>query len=474
MLILVLSTAPATADDSSIFTLWPIADYRASHAVDYQSLHLLGPFLKHENKGFETEYALRPLFYRAVDDEGVSQTEVLYPAFGHRREKGGSSFHLFHLLNYDFGDRETGSGNRSYLFPFLFYGEDEKRGNYWAFFPLGGTLYNWFRYEEISFVLFPLYSRTQRGTTRTDNVLWPIFARISGEEESGFRFWPFYGQSSKQGEYRKKFFLWPIFFSESVKLHTDNPMENRAVWPLYYSHKSPEKSYQSWLWPFFSKAMNYQKDYTVWNAPWPLVRVTHGEKYHGLRLLPFYADETLDVKRQRWYLWPIYKIEEMHSDLIERRRDRVLFFLYSDLKEVKPDTGESLRRITLWPLFGFERKNGVSHLHFLSLLEPLFPDNQGIERSWSPLWRVYQQKWDRQGNQVVSLLWNLFWREKQGERVAWELFPLMEYRTEAAGEKDFRLLKGLLRYRSDSNGKTLNLFFLPWGLKFGTSTPDSL
>jgi hypothetical protein len=196
--------------------------------------------------------------------------------------------------------------------------------------------------------------------------------------------------------------------------------------------------------------------------------VTEGEDYHGLKLLPFFADETMDVKRQRWYLWPIYKIEEMDTELIQRRRDRVLFFLYSDTRESKWETGESMRRINFWPLFGYNRKNGVSHFHVLSLLEPFFPENESIERLWSPLWRIYQQKWDQQGNQVISLLWNLFWSERQGDRLAGELFPLLEYQKQSPGKKSFSFLKGLVSYRRDEQGRRLNLFYLPWGLRWDT------
>lgn len=467
MLCVLCCASSALAYDATVSTLWPLWDHRASGAADYRSVNLLGPIVKYETKGFETEYALRPLFYRAADDNGASRTDVLYPVFGHKSDGESGSFHFFHLLSYDFGNRESGSSNRSYLFPFFFYGEEEQ-GEYKAFFPIHGTLYNWFGRDRISFTLFPLYSRTERKSTRIDNVLWPFFARISGENESGFKVWPIYGQSRKQGVYRKKFFLWPIFFSESLRLNTENPKEVRAAWPFYIKKDSPKKTSTTVLWPFFSKVENREKDYVLWNAPWPLVRVTKGEKYYGTKILPFFSDETMDVKRERWYGWPIYKIEEMNSELLKRRRDRVLFFLYSDLFEVKHETGDSLRRIDFWPLFGYKKTNGVSHLHVLSLLEPFFPGNQSIERLWAPLWRVYQQKWDQQGNRVTSFLWNLYWSERQGERLAWELFPVIQYRKDSQTEKEITFLKGLVSYRKGADGKQLNLLYLPWGFHWGS------
>ena len=123
-----------------------------------------------------------------------------------------------------------------------------------------------------------------------------------------------------------------------------------------------------------------------------------------------------------------------------------------------------MRRVDFWPLFRYKRTNGVSHLNVLALLETFFPGNEPIERLWAPLWRVYQQKWDQQGNCVVSLLWNLYWSEKQGEKVAWELFPLVEYRRESMQESDVRILKGLVHFQKRQSGNQLNLFYLPWGL----------
>ncbi len=471
MLTILWCASAACASDATLSTLWPLSDYRASDVADYQSLHLLGPLVKYETKGFETEYALRPFFYRSVDDEGVSQTDVLYPILGHKKDATSTRFHLLHLLNYDFGNRESGSRNRSYLFPFFFYGEEDQ-GRYLAFFPFHGTLYDWFGRDRISFTLFPLYSRFERNSTRVDNVIWPFFSKTTGEDESGFKIWPVYGASRKEGVYHKKFFLWPFFFSHSTGLNTDNPSELRAVWPFYVRSESPHSSSLSLLWPFFSKTENRIKDYETWNAPWPFVRVTKGERYYGLKILPFFADETMDVKRQRWYLWPLYKIEEMNTELLTRRRDRVLFFLYSDVREIKWETGDSLRRIDFWPILTYKHSNGVSHLHALSLFEPFFPGNQSIERLWSPLWRVYQQKWDQQGNRVISVLWNLYWSEKQGERQAWELFPFIEYRKESVQEMNVRFLKGLISYQRNSDGKKLNLFYLPWGYHWGTSSSD--
>jgi hypothetical protein len=463
----------AHAIEPTVFTLWPVVDYRSAPAAGYRSIHSLGPFLKHETKGAETEYAFRPFFYRAFDDAGSSQTEVLYPVMTIKSHPDSTRVNILQLFSHDFGSRESGSTNRFYLFPFLFYGApDEEQDGYFAFFPFAGKMYNWFGRDEIHFFLFPLYGQTHRQDRQIDNLLWPFFARVSGREESGYKFWPIYGQSEKTGHYRKSFFLWPIFFSEDLELETDTPVRRRAAFPFYMSIDSAEKSEQFVLWPFFSERVDNVQNYTEWNFPWPLIRVTRGETRYGYRLLPFRSDETVEANRKRWYLWPVYKIEDTQTEKFERRRDRVLYFLYSDMREEWYQTGEEKRRVALWPLFGYSRAKGVSHFHVFALLEPFFPANNAIERSWAPLWRIYQQKWDQRGNRIISLFWNLYWQEKRDQAIAWELFPLLEYQQTGSEEIDFRILKGLLRYQSGQDGKSLKLFYLPWGLSWsGEAVP---
>ena len=160
-------------------------------------------------------------------------------------------------------------------------------------------------------------------------------------------------------------------------------------------------------------------------------------------------------------MWPIYGIQDINTELIVQQRHRVLFFLYSDLVERKLDTGEEKRRVDFWPLFNYQRDNGVSRINALALVEPFFPGNQAIERSWSPLWRLYQQRWDKQGNLVISVLWNLYWHERQGDQVALELFPLFDYRRDHT-ESRLRLLKGLVTMHDKEDHGCLSLFYLPW------------
>lgn len=457
-LLLLCAGTSGYASEATLLTGGPLFDYRSAPSAHYRSLHILGPLFKFEQKGDEVEYALRPFFYRAADAKGLAQTEVLYPLAVERSQPQADYLDILHLLNADSGSRESGSSNQFYLFPLLFYGDDPEYGRYAAFFPVGGTLHNWFGRDHISFALFPLYGATERGTTRTTHLLWPFFSLVSGENESGFGLWPLYGESAKSGVYHRRYAFWPVFFDEEWQLDTTDPHHRFAVLPFWYEESSLDHTQTSVLWPFFSRIQDGREGYDQWDAPWPLVRVTSGSSRHGLRLLPLYADETIGDRRKRWFGWPLYQIEDLDTDLILRQRHRLLYFLYSDLAERKLDTGAEKRRVDLWPLFSYHRENGVSRLNAIAILDAFFPENKAVERSWSPLWRVYQQRWDERGNLVVSILWNLYWQERQGEALAWELFPLADYR--AAGDTSrWRILKGLFGWHRAGNERCLELFY---------------
>ncbi|MDT8441961.1 MAG: hypothetical protein RQ723_09915 [Desulfuromonadales bacterium] len=468
---LCLGLAPSTSLAQSVQTLWPLVDSRGDGS-DFYSLHLLGPLLKYQRQNERREFALRPLFYYSATADGSSELDILYPVAVHRDDGTTQSTRVLQLLNLEQGEAtEYGLHKRSfYLFPFLFYGEHAEHGRYAALFPLGGSLHGWFGRDRIRFTLFPFYSRTEKGERRVENVFWPFFARISGPQESGFKVWPLYGQTEQPEREKRTFFLWPLGFTETRWSPSGAAERQGGFLPFFYWRESVDESYRSLLWPFFNFKEDRRRDYREWNFPWPLVRTLRGETRFGNRFLPLYADETLEQVRRRWYLWPVVNIDSLQSDLVERSETRLLYFLYRDLAERVPDTGAQRRRILCWPLFGLQQENGLSHLHALALLEPLLPDNENIVRLWAPLWRVYQQKWDRQGTSIGSLLWNLVWWERRDDALAWEVFPLVDYRR--CGDRlDLRFLKGLFGYRADGGARQLRLFFLPWTMT-GTDCTD--
>ncbi len=470
-------SAAAGADEDSLLTWWPLVDYRHSPAADYSSLHLLGPLFKYERKGAEVEYGVRPLFFHARDRDSQRHfSEYLYPLSSRQGEEGKKRYHVLHLLEYDFGQRAEGSDNEFMLFPFLFYGETEDRGDYFAFFPFGGKIYRRFWRDEIRFVLFPGYSRTLKKGTRTTNILWPIYARIEGENEHGTKLWPLYGYAEKTGVYRKRFVLWPFYFNEHLRLDGDNPEHREVYFPFYIKHDSPARTRRTWLWPFFSHVVDREKDYEEWNTPWPLIRRASGSYKESRKYLPLYSYERTGSLERTWYLWPIYLRSRLTTEELIQERHRILYFLFANQEERLRLEGEEYVKkkwIALWPLFAYERRTGVSTFSALALIEPFFPENEGFRRNWSPLWTLYKTRWDNEGNEISTFLWNLYWKERRGEDLAFEVFPLVRYRRVQGEVREFKLLKGLIRFSARAEEKKLSLFYLPWGISWGDGAKGS-
>lgn len=456
-----------------VFTLWPLIDYRESPAEGFSNLGILGPLIKIQKQKEDRVFALRPLFYRSSNDVHESaSTDYLYPLASSDTSPDVSRFQFLHLVQNNSYNREEPEKQEqdSMFFPFYISGTSKKHGPYRSFFPIYGDIYDRFWRDEYHFVLFPLYGSTVKKGTTSRNYLYPIFNTIHGENESGFHVWPLYGQSAKEGVYQKRFVLWPFYMSSSTALDTDNPTENLFLFPLYASTDSPRVTSRTYLWPFAGYSEDRSKSLKQTNFIWPLIWTARGEETHVDSYLPFYFNEEKKGSSKSWYLWPIYRYDSLTSADFTRERSRILFFLYSDNLEKWPKEGSEKRRTAFWPLFLYNRDpRGVSTFSFPALVEPIL-DRDGIEQSWAPLWRLYQQKWNEKGDSTASLLWNLYWHESRGKALAWELYPLLYYR---GGERmtDMSILKGLIRYRSEGSQQKINLLWLPFGITWGEQSP---
>ena len=153
------SSALAGFEEGTVFTLWPLIDYRSSPQTSYHSTHILGPLIKYERKETEYDFALRPLWYRASDPtRDVSLNEILFPL--HQRTHSTDSTKSVTLGLFR---SESSPDERSFsLFPIIFYRDSDVRGDEMAFFPIGGHLENRLGRRNIDFVLFPIYSKTKR------------------------------------------------------------------------------------------------------------------------------------------------------------------------------------------------------------------------------------------------------------------------------------------------------------------------
>ncbi|HEX5400441.1 MAG TPA: hypothetical protein VFY06_15440 [Verrucomicrobiae bacterium] len=396
-------------------------------------------------------------------DPAIEHTEndALYPLMTYKRYGAEYRWQFFQLLSYSGGMLTNNSeGKRFTLFPIYFQQRSpDPNENYTAFAPFYGHLKNRLLRDRIFFVMFPLYSQTQKRDIVTDNYLFPIFDVQHGDGEHGWQFWPLFGARHKivttftngfgetvtNGGYEKYFALWPIHFWQDTGIGTDHPEKFRANWPLYTYTRSPQFDSTTVLWPFFTWIDQREKQYHEWQAPWPIVIFARGEGKTTSRVFPLFSLSHDHIMEQDSYLWPLYRHKEVHSDPLALTRNSVLFYLYTSVTESNTATGADKKRVAMWPFFTWHRDfNGNERLQILAPVEPALPNNTGVERNWSPLWSLWRWQHNPEtGAASQSLLWNLYRRDTTPD------------------SKKCSLLFGLFQYQSVGENKRLRLFYIP-------------
>lgn len=465
---------PSQVHDDLI-TIWPLVDYRENSANKSTKLSLLGPLFTTEQTAGDKITTFRPLFHATGDQEASRRfSYILYPLASAETTPDVDRFEVLQLLQKNtFRKTEPGNDERQFmLFPFIITGDSKKYGPYTSIFPLYGDIYERFWRDEYHFALFPLYGRTVNKGTTTYNLLWPIFSITDGEQESGFRVWPLYGQAAKQGRYRSRFFLWPLYSSEQQWSDDALLAERLTLFPLYASFDSPTVTSRTWLWPFFGYATDTKTDEHEYDYFWPFWLTVRGEQRSVTRFLPFYAQEETADASKNWYFWPLYRSDTMQSPHYRQERQNLLYFLYNNKTERWAKDGKDRQRTSLWPLFLYTRTpDGDKSLTLPAPLEPLL-DKEGIEKLWAPLWRIYEQHWNDRGEGSLSLFWNLYWFSANSEAQGWELFPIYRQRT-ASSFHEVQILKGLINFNENGADRRLSLFWLPFGFEWQHDNPSA-
>jgi len=85
-------------------------------------------------------------------------------------------------------------------------------------------------------------------------------------------------------------------------------------------------------------------------------------------------------------------------------------------------------------------------VQLLSLVEPILPNNTGVERNLSPLWSIWRSEGNaKTGATSQSFLWNLYRRDATPET------------------RKTSFLFGLFQRRSSPEGKHWRVLFIPVG-----------
>jgi len=443
----------------------PVFLYSEDEAQEGKATDVLGPFFTYRKDPQEKDFAFRPFFYWKKEEGQYTLLEYLYPLGKYKKtEKEVESYFMpFFSTRRDLTGKDQEKKERGFLL--AFWGETEKGESYGGFFPIYGTLKKRFGKDELNFFLWPIYSDSREGENRTYSLLWPIFSRTEGGGKEGFKVWPLVGYERQENNYEKMFFLWPIFHFEKRYLYTDDPTKIAMIFPLYVSSVSSKRVSRSVIWPFFNYTYDEEDHYTQWDFPWPFLQWARGDDKSIFRIFPLYGHKNWEGQESGYILWPFYWYDRQVEEGYRRVRNRYLL-LSKDQTEVWENEGKRAHILRIWPLFYYGlRKEGSVHFYFPALI-PI--DDEGFERNWGPLLRLYEYHRNPAGESESKLLWGFYVHRKNAMRELYELSFFLTYDT-AEDLFYFSLLKGLLEYRAEGDKCALRLLYSPWPIEWECS-----
>ena len=360
-----------------------------------------------------------------------TQAEFLYPLVSFDQYGSQYRFHIVQFVSWSGGQSTVGPEKRRFtLFPFWFSQQsDDPAQAYKALVPFYGHLKGRLFRDEVRFAALPLWIQTRKRDVVTDNYFAP-FVHVRTGAAQGWQVWPLYGQEHRAPLVRtnalsdlpevvpgheKHFVVWPFWITDRQGIGSENPVTNTLSLPLFSTQRSKTRDNTTLMWPFFTHTVDRERDFEEWGAPWPFVGWADGPGKQARRVWPLWGRASNAEQQSEFVLWPFYTHKRMLTEDLDREQTRSVFYLWVDVAERDRRNGAEYRRRSLWPLFHHARdRQGRERLQVLALAEGAFPSNEGIARSWSPVWSLYRHERDaKTGRQSRSLLWNL-WRQESG------------------------------------------------------------
>jgi len=445
-----------TLDADRSFDLGPVIT-RDRSVEGHDRLRAAGPLYEQRRADDGASLsALRPLYSR-VEDPARRRVlrDYLWP-LGMIKTLDGDTYWRFGIAYGNDFDPEPRSRYRTVVLPLFFAGRDRHGEAYAALFPLVGRIHEFLGLDRIGFFLFPLYLHTSIKDIETYSYVWPVFSRTEGARMHRVRAFPFYGRSTRDDAWERRFVLWPLWTSVRYTDAADCGA-GFLLFPLYGHARYGENESWAWLPPFFRRTVS--PDQTSLYCPWPFIQ--HGTgKIEKFYLWPLWGRKSVANVDSGFALWPI-----VHHSTIERpdhimKRRMVLPFFYGSARVLKSrapagadgegdadDPSVAGRYMKVWPLLSYDREKEASRLRMPSLWPGRDPG--GVERNLTPLWTLYSRARSADAAEH-ELLWGLFrHRRESGDRRV-TFFPFWSsQRSEDGSTNEWSVLFGLVGRRRE-------------------------
>ena len=330
--------------------------------------------------------------------------------------------------------------------------------------PIYGEVAQRFNQDRLSWFLFPLYGRFEKGPVTTTTTPWPFIKTTKGEGYRGFEFWPLGGFREQSGVSTETFALWPLIYRQEKNLGSDETSLQAGVLPFYALDRKPGYQSETYLWPFFGyvdRTAPYQ--YHARHYLWPLWVQGRGDERYINRWAPFYSHSHIKDHEKTWLLWPLWRQASWSDAELRHEQRQLLYFLFHQTTQrdlVNPDLSPA-RKTHLWPLFSsWDNGAGQKQFQAFSPIEVFLPHQERTRRLWSPLFSVYRFNQSKPGETRRSLFWNAitFSRSEETDTKEFHLGPLLEYHHHS-DEQRIGFLTGIFGLRRASSQRMWLPFF---------------
>jgi hypothetical protein len=430
--------------------------YDSSYSVEQKDIHVHPFYSSYYNN--ENAYYFKSFLYPIYYYHGTNYWKTwtfLYFFNGeeryNRKEKSEGEFVLTPLFYWGYGNTE--------------------KDQFFSFFPFYGTIKDKLAWEEIHFVLFPLYTSWKYKNYQAYSILWPILMwGGDGYNRSDFRFFPLYSSKVHKGKYNHKTFLWPFFQWGWDDLDKKDPRSFFMFFPFYSQKNSQSGSMYAYsiLYPIslFAWGKDEKSKSVDFKFLWILFQYSKSENPYIRRyvIFPFYVHHSSGnpelpyYKEMNFYLilWGNLKTE---SALIQSNYKFFIPFLYHYYRYY-PQEQVSTTNWKLWPLIHYWNDDNAYGWRIFALWP--FPDNF-VEKNWGPLYSIIEFAKYENEDKYFSILWRIFsvrWNKQYDD---FNLFFAGFHYKNNPYEFEFNFLGGLLGFSKTvvSKKEQIPLYFYP-------------
>ncbi|MEO0480761.1 MAG: hypothetical protein AAF196_14890 [Planctomycetota bacterium] len=447
------------------FNLSPLYRQRLDKDGNLLELDVLWPLIHIEKDPVDQDLdiRLRPFVRRLEisEDEnwiaGYDAVEYQYlaPLGLYRRDGEQTRSRFFPLWSYT--DRIGSDGLRETdwyaLFP-LFWGGTREDGeeDYFGFFPFYADLPNFLIQERITYILFPLYTRTKKSGRTGHHILWPL-GGWGVRDETGEVLWaralPFFSRTDHT-ETTHTTILWPFISWGVTNKSGPDPVHRWLIWPFF--GRTESESGRAWGWTFLNPFFQYleiegrRKKLDLF---WPIFRyeedLSESSPVYQWWVWPLVA-RTVTNDQWAWnFLWPLIWWQEYDDPEGLQQQRWFLPFYWTVNRDGVDESTDDFDHV--WPVY---------HRDVVT-----YPDGTE-EGEWSLLSPFpYRDSTARGISEAYDWLWTLARRRWRGDDDRFELFAHL-YSSRTRGDHVQKSVPFLFNYEDDGEDRVLRLFqFIP-------------